>query len=359
MTTDISQSGAVEIIADDSVEIIQVGTQGPPGLRGNSVLNDTTNPLPAQGIPGDFYLNTATMTMFGPKVGSSWGAGTLIVGPPGPQGVPGPQGNQGPPGPAGNTILNGIGPPVDYMGRDGDFYVDTSANYMYGPKASGHWPTPGYYIVGPPPWSAPTTWAASTAYMAGPPASTVTSAGSAYVCIVSHTSSSNFNNDLTAGKWTLLAQGSSGGITDAPSDSTTYGRRNAIWVNVVNRAGDTMTGLLVLSGDPTAPPGAVTRQYADTKLSDAPSDGSDYGRKNGAWDKVVPLAGGTMTGALILAADPAAALGAATKQYADLRVLRSGDTMTGALILNADPSAALGAATKQYADGKGRRPVTP
>jgi hypothetical protein len=52
-------------------------------------------------------------------------------------------------------------------------------------------------------------------------------------------------------------------------------------------------------------------------LGDAPSDGSLYGRLSAAWSKAVKLAGDTMTGALLLNADPTAALGAATKQYVD------------------------------------------
>lgn len=68
----------------------------------------------------------------------------------------------------------------------------------------------------------------------------------------------------------------------------------------------------------------------------------------------VPLAGGTMTGLLILSGDPAVALGAATKQYADAIGTASlplaGGTMLGNLILNADPTSALQAATKQYVD---------
>jgi hypothetical protein len=41
-----------------------------------------------------------------------------------------------------------------------------------------------------------------------------------------------------------------------------------------------------------------------------------------------------MTGALTLPADPTAALQAATKQYADLKVAKAGDTMTGDLAIN-------------------------
>lgn len=71
-------------------------------------------------------------------------------------------------------------------------------------------------------------------------------------------------------------------------------------------------------------------------------------------DAKLNLAGGTLSGPLLLAADPAAALQAATKSYVDtknaLNLPKSGGTMTGALTLNADPTSALQAATKQYVD---------
>src|SRR5262249_12277475 len=98
-----------------------------------------------------------------------------------------------------------------------------------------------------------------------------------------------------------------------------------VWVKAVNAAGDTMSGLLVLSGDPTAALGAATKQYVDAHaagLTDAPSDGTLYGRKNLAWVRGVQLAGDAMTGLLVLSGDPTAALGAATKQYMDSRAVR-------------------------------------
>ena len=80
----------------------------------------------------------------------------------------------------------------------------------------------------------------------------------------------------------------------------------------------------------------------------------------------LPLVGGTMLGPIVLPADPATALQAATKAYVDahvggasesyvdaadaLRVLRAGDTMTGPLVLPGNPTTALQAATKQYVD---------
>ena len=71
--------------------------------------------------------------------------------------------------------------------------------------------------------------------------------------------------------------------------------------------------------------------------------------------------GDTMTGALILNADPLVDLDAATKQYVDgidtavkpalaAKVARAGDVMTGPLYLFAGPTVDLHAATKKYVD---------
>ena len=132
----------------------------------------------------------------------------------------------------------------------------------------------------------------------------------------------------------------------------------------VARAGDTMLGFLTLNADPTNNLHAATKQYVDTHgggsggIPDAPADGNTYGRNNNAWAVVgggaagpyVPIAGGTMTGLLTLSGPPTSGLHAATKTYADTKVVRTGDTMSGPLTLNADPTAALHAATKQYSD---------
>lgn len=66
------------------------------------------------------------------------------------------------------------------------------------------------------------------------------------------------------------------------------------------------------------------------------------------------LSGGTMTGNLILNADPIDPLGAVTKQFVEQLLLDklsiSGGTMTGDLTLNSDPTSPLHATTKQYTD---------
>jgi hypothetical protein len=86
-------------------------------------------------------------------------------------------------------------------------------------------------------------------------------------------------------------------------------------------AGGTMTGNLTLPNDPSSALQAATKQYVDAHVfTDAANDTFTYGRHANAWQSVVPLAGGTMTGLLTLSADPTAAQGAATKGYVDARV---------------------------------------
>lgn len=48
-----------------------------------------------------------------------------------------------------NTILNGTNNPSPSLGTNGDFYLNTSNNTLYGPKASGSWPSSGVLLVGP------------------------------------------------------------------------------------------------------------------------------------------------------------------------------------------------------------------
>lgn len=65
------------------------GTQGNPGADGKTIRYGTTAPANGLGVDGDFYINTATNFIYGPKAAGVWPAGTSIVGPQGPQGNPG------------------------------------------------------------------------------------------------------------------------------------------------------------------------------------------------------------------------------------------------------------------------------
>lgn len=68
------------------------GPQGQAGINGSngkSVLNGTTNPTNEIGTDGDFYINTATSTLFGPKTNGSWLNGISLIGQNGATGING------------------------------------------------------------------------------------------------------------------------------------------------------------------------------------------------------------------------------------------------------------------------------
>jgi hypothetical protein len=133
---------------------------------------------------------------------------------------------------------------------------------------------------------------------------------------------------------------------------TLTGTGDVRWVNIT---GDTMTGPLILSGDPTDPNGAATKNYIDNGFSYI----------GGIFGAYLPLAGGTLTGPLILNANPTDPFGAATKDYVDqligpitgggaldaryVNVL--GDSMQGALDV-LPPTMAAHATNKGYVDGQ-------
>lgn len=77
-----------------------------------------------------------------------------VVGAAGPQGLTGPagadgaNGTNGIDGADGNTILSGSGAPGGGTGVDGDFYINTANDEIYGPKSGGSWGS-GTSIVGP------------------------------------------------------------------------------------------------------------------------------------------------------------------------------------------------------------------
>ncbi|MEN0056978.1 MAG: hypothetical protein AAGC65_25085 [Mucilaginibacter sp.] len=97
-------------------------SSGPQGPRGSSILNGTTDPVNSTGVNGDFYINTTTLAIFGPKASGVWPAGKAIK------------------GTNANTIFNGTGNPSNSIGNNGDFYLDTDNYKLYGPKINNDWP---------------------------------------------------------------------------------------------------------------------------------------------------------------------------------------------------------------------------
>jgi hypothetical protein len=160
------------------------GETGPTGATGNAVLSGATGPTGTDGSNGDFWLDTSAHLLYGPKDAGSWGTGVSLVGPQGPtgaqgptgdtgpqgsQGIQGPTGETGPQGPTGDTgpqgptgatgetgptgatgnaVLSGATGPTGTDGSNGDFWLDTSAHLLYGPKDAGSWGT-GVSLVGP------------------------------------------------------------------------------------------------------------------------------------------------------------------------------------------------------------------
>jgi len=57
--------------------VVTTGTGG-GGSSGNTLLNGTTDPSNDLGENGDFYINTTTKEIFGPKESGVWGSGTSI-----------------------------------------------------------------------------------------------------------------------------------------------------------------------------------------------------------------------------------------------------------------------------------------
>lgn len=57
------------------------GSAGDPGANGRTVLSGSNPPINGTGANGDFYINTSTWTIYGPKAAGVWPAGSSLVGP--------------------------------------------------------------------------------------------------------------------------------------------------------------------------------------------------------------------------------------------------------------------------------------
>lgn len=149
---------------------------------------------------------------------------SLPAGPPGPPGPAGPAGPAGAPGANGQDGINGTPGPAGNAGAPGP-QGDAGPKGDTGPTGPLAWQTP------------PVAWAASTAYAATPPASTVTYGGESYVCAVGHTSGSTFD----ASKWAKLAakgEGSaivSDGTANTPSPQAAVDLAYTLGTSVVLR----------------------------------------------------------------------------------------------------------------------------
>jgi len=68
-----------DVNIEEQVVTIVLGNSGPQGPRGNSILNGEGAPSLSLGYPGDFYVDTLTQEMYGPKTSNSWGTPVDLV----------------------------------------------------------------------------------------------------------------------------------------------------------------------------------------------------------------------------------------------------------------------------------------
>lgn len=134
------------------------GAAGAKGADGTKILSGTTAPTDATGAINDFYLNTSTGILYGPKQGSTapgtWtGAPQTTLkgangatGATGAAGATGPQGATGATGANGTNFLAGPANPTAAQGANGDYYFNTTDSKLFGPKAAGAWPATGIAI---------------------------------------------------------------------------------------------------------------------------------------------------------------------------------------------------------------------
>ena len=110
------------------------GLSASAGENGNTLWSGTGAPSTGLGQNGDFYIDVSANVLYGPKASGAWPTGVSIV---------------GPTGPAGTSLRAGPGAPASGIGNNGDWYIDDVAFVLYGPKASGVWPSSGMSLVGP------------------------------------------------------------------------------------------------------------------------------------------------------------------------------------------------------------------
>ena len=127
------------------------GTADAAASQPVTILNGRGAPKSHVGTIGDFYIDDRAHAIYGPKRSHGWGKRTSLIGPEGARGAsgergaagaPGAQGPTGSEGPQGYSVLHGSGAPAASLGENNDFYIDTAATQLYGPKEGGVWGSP-------------------------------------------------------------------------------------------------------------------------------------------------------------------------------------------------------------------------
>ena len=142
--------------ADEVQAQAQAGIDAVNALLASGKIIRSGAGAPSNGLgnDGDFYINTTSWLIYGPKVSGSWPSGVSLIGAQGPQGAQGfqgpvgpqgaqgpqgnvgPQGNQGPTGPQGNQGFQGPTGPQGNQGFQGPTGATGATSTVPGPQGS-------------------------------------------------------------------------------------------------------------------------------------------------------------------------------------------------------------------------------
>lgn len=92
-------------------------------VAGSEIISQGRTPDESDGKKGDYFINTLTSELYGPKTDAGWGAPIRF----------------GSSNTAEAKILSGAGAPSPRTGSEGDWYIDLSTRTLYGPKANNQW----------------------------------------------------------------------------------------------------------------------------------------------------------------------------------------------------------------------------
>ena len=183
-------------VVGDFASVVWYSRRGIDGAAGATILNGSSDPVGGTGSDNDFYINTTSWQIFGPKSDGVWGSGSNIRGAQGVDGEPGDPGAQGDPGADGATIHYGAGAPANGTGDNGDSYLDTTNKVFYPNKTAGVWGA-GFSMIGPAVDGVDGTNGSTILYGSGAPLNGQGANGDSYL----DTTGMVFYANKTAGTW--------------------------------------------------------------------------------------------------------------------------------------------------------------
>jgi hypothetical protein len=111
------------------------GEVGPAGADGSIMYSGEGEPAADTGIKGDYYCDSATGMLYGPKKEPASWEDSDSFSLSGQDGTNGTNGSDGEDGTNGSKTLSGTVLPTNAIGNTGDYYLNKETYTLYGPKA--------------------------------------------------------------------------------------------------------------------------------------------------------------------------------------------------------------------------------